>query len=173
MSSESQRGTVIIGIDPGTSACGYGVLRVNGRRFSALDHGAWRTRSQDPLPLRLLSIIERYEVLLDHWKPRAVAVEQAFLGRNVQSTLRLGEARGALLCASARAEVEIFEYSTSTVKRCVTGNGRADKTQLRFMLERLLRMPKGPSSLDASDALGLAFTLANELGQPRALRGRG
>ncbi|MEZ6194780.1 MAG: crossover junction endodeoxyribonuclease RuvC [Planctomycetota bacterium] len=159
-----RRGRLVLGLDPGTAVTGWGLVSREGSRLSCVEYGCWKTSAGTPLPRRLLQITEGLEALLARTRPDAVAIEQAFFGKNVQSALRLGEARGSLLLTCARLGIETHEYPTASVKKALVGNGRADKTQVQFMLTRLLRMSAPPEPLDASDALALAFTLAMEGG---------
>jgi crossover junction endodeoxyribonuclease RuvC len=163
-------GELILGIDPGTAVCGWGLIHRRGNRLRHVDHGAWRTPAKQPLSSRLLFIATELEALIKERQPQAVAVEQAFFGKNVQSALRLGEARGVILATSARCGLAPVEYPTANVKKALVGNGRADKTQVQFMLQRLLRMDSPPEPLDASDALALAYTLGLESSFQRAAR---
>ena len=150
----------ILGIDPGTAVTGWGIVERRGSRFTSSAHGAFRPAKNLSREARLSMLTERLAELIQETEPRAVALEQAFLGKNIQSALRLGEARGALLAACGRQGVPVREFPTASVKKAVVGNGRADKTQVQFMLRRLLAMSELPTPLDASDALALAFTLA-------------
>jgi len=154
------RASIIVGIDPGTAVTGFAVVRARGNRITAAAWGCWRTKPADAIGHRLAGLVAQLDTLLEEWSPDALALEQAFFGKNVQSALRLGEARGALLAAAARRDVDVVEYPTASVKKRVVGNGRADKTQVQFMLQRLLHLEEPPRPLDASDALALAYALA-------------
>lgn len=158
----SNRSELILGVDPGTAVCGWGLIAREGNRMRHVDHGVWRTPAKAPLATRLHHIATGLETLIKERSPQAVAVEQAFFGKNVQSALRLGEARGVILATCARCGLEPVEYPTAVVKKSLVGNGRADKSQVQFMLTRLLKMDAPPEPLDASDALALAYTLALE-----------
>lgn len=160
---QAQSNTIILGIDPGTAVCGWGVLTVDGNQVRSLAHGCWRTSPKDSRSDRLAHLVVGFEDIVKRFSPTHVAIEEAFGGRNMQSALRLGEARGALLVAASRAQLHIEEYSPASVKKCVVGNGRADKEQVQYMIQRLLSMAAPPSPLDASDALAIAFTLAMRL----------
>ena len=159
----SQPATIILGIDPRTAVCGWGIVAVAGNRVRSVAHGCWRTSTNDSRASRLAQLVDGFEAVREQYKPTHVAIEEAFGGRNIQSALRLGEARGALLVAASRAQLPIEEYSPATVKKCVVGNGRADKEQVQFMIQRLLALDAPPTPLDASDALAIAFTLAMRL----------
>lgn len=161
---------LILGIDPGTSVTGWGLLRRKGTLITAVDHGCWRTRRQDSLSTRLSTIVKGVRAALETHRPAAVSLEQAFYGRNIQSTLRLGEARGAILAACGDEGIPVYEYATATVKKIVVGSGRADKSQVQFMLQKLLKLTEPPKPHDASDALALAYSLAMEATRPAELR---
>ena len=155
---------LVLGIDPGTRVTGIGFVRRFGSRFEVVDYGAWRARDGMTRAERLGDLSRHVEQLCQTRTPAAVALEQAFIGRNIQSALRLGEARGAILAACARCDVTVVEYPTATVKKAIVGNGRAAKEQVQFMLQRLLNLSEPPRPLDASDALALAFTLLTDPG---------
>lgn len=160
--------SLFLGIDPGTAVTGWAVLEASGSRLRAVEYGCVRTAPGQTLSQRLHEISAAVEELLHRFKPSAVAIEQAFYGKNIQSMLRLGEARGAILATCARTGHAVYEYPTASVKKAITGQGRGDKTQVQFMLQRLLNLSAPPSPLDASDALALAVTLALESAHPLA-----
>ena len=159
----TDRSTTILGIDPGTAVCGWGVISVTGNRISWVAHGCWKTSPKDARAHRLAQLVAGFEAVVSQHQPDRVAIEEAFGGRNIQSALRLGEARGALLVAAAGAHLPIDEFAPASVKKCVVGNGRADKAQVQFMIQRLLNMKTPPTPLDASDALAIGFTLASRM----------
>ncbi|MCA9322547.1 MAG: crossover junction endodeoxyribonuclease RuvC [Planctomycetes bacterium] len=150
----------ILGFDPGTSVTGWGVVDRQGNRYQSAGYGTLRPVKGESRETRLAWLQDEAETLIQRASPHRIALEQAFLGKNIQSALRLGEARGALLAAAGRRGVEVVEYPTATVKKAIAGNGRADKQQLQFMLQRLLGLADPPKPLDASDALALALALA-------------
>lgn len=159
----AQSKCIILGIDPGTAACGWGVVSVEGNRIRSLGYGCWRTHPKTSRATRLAELVEGFATVSDRFHPTHFAIEEAFGGKNIQSALRLGEARGALLVAAAQAGLPIEEYSPATVKKCVVGNGRADKEQVQFMIQRLLGLSEPPTPLDASDALAIAFAMATRV----------
>ena len=165
---KAEAGCIILGIDPGTATTGFGLLQVNGNRIQALGWGAWRPGTKLDRGARLFHLVRSLDACIERFKPDLIALEQAFVGRNVQSALRLGEARGALLAGAARHNLPVREYPTATVKKSVAGNGRASKEQIQFMTKKLLRLHKMPTPEDAADALALALTLA--LDQPISAR---
>ena len=148
---------VILGVDPGSHATGYGVIEAQGSRCRFLDAGTIRALRTDPLPKRLLTIHQALLEVIDQHKPDAVAVEDVFNARNARSSLILGQARGVALLAGAVRQIPVAEYAPREVKQALTGNGAATKEQLRFMVTRMLSLAKEPASLDASDGLGLAI----------------
>ncbi|MBE3574115.1 MAG: crossover junction endodeoxyribonuclease RuvC [Firmicutes bacterium] len=146
----------ILGLDPGTATTGYGVIDTDGNRAKAVDHGAVYTSSEQPLPQRVLSLFEQISSIMDRWRPDAVAVEEVFFNRNVRSALAVGQARGTLLLAAAQRNIPVFSYTPLEVKMALTGQGRAPKEQVGFMVRALLRLPEIPRPDDAADALALA-----------------
>ncbi len=153
-------GTLILGIDPGTVATGFGLIERRGSQLLTIGWGAWKPGQKLSRGEKLLHLAESLDDCMKKFRPALVAIEQAFMGRNIQSALRLGEARGAMLTVCARHEVPVQEYATATVKKVVAGNGRASKEQIQFMTQRLLKLKKTPEPEDAADALALALTLA-------------
>lgn len=149
----------MLGIDPGTAACGYGVVRAGvGGRAVLIECGVVRTRAGDPLAIRLAAVFEGMIELLARHQPDAVAVEGLFHGKNARSALILGHARGVVLLAAARASIPVAEISPAEVKRAVTGTGRATKPQVGAMVARLLHLTKAPAPADAADGVAIALT---------------
>jgi crossover junction endodeoxyribonuclease RuvC len=151
---------VILGLDPGLGTTGWGLLRRDGNRLTHIDNGQIDTNTAAPLANRLLVIADSLRRIIDDAKPDAIAIEEVFVNKNAQSTLKLGQARGAALVAAAAAGVPITEYSATAVKKSVVGTGRANKDQVQAMLRTLLPGLKlaGP---DAADALAVAITHAH------------
>lgn len=144
----------VLGIDPGTVALGWGLVVEAGGRLQHEAHGVVRCRGD--LPHRLAHLFEGVSRLLEEHEPGCLILEKSFVGENVQSAFRLGEARGAVLVAAARAGVAVHEYSPAEIKVAVVGNGRAGKEQVQFMVQRLLDLDVPPAT-DAADALGAAI----------------
>ncbi|HEX7629521.1 MAG TPA: crossover junction endodeoxyribonuclease RuvC [Candidatus Methylomirabilis sp.] len=147
----------VLGIDPGTAATGYGVVEEREDGLHAIRHGAITSPTSLPFPQRLLRIYRELRALLIELQPDCAAVEAVFFARNVQSALRLGQARGVALLALAEAGVEIHEYSALEVKKAVTSFGQAQKDQVQRMVQMLLRLPEAPQPADAADALAIAI----------------
>ncbi len=159
----------ILGLDPGLGTTGWGLIAAEGNRLSHLANGELRTKTSDPLPDRLAQLADQLEALLAEHKPDGAAVEEVFVNKNPQSTLKLGQARGVAIMLAARAGLPVGEYAARLVKKAVVGNGNAEKVQVHAMVARLLPGVKiaGP---DAADALAVAITHAHHLASARALR---
>lgn len=151
---------IILGLDPGLSSTGWGVIRKEGNRLSHIDNGQIETDAKLPLANRLLILDAKLEAVIDSFRPDQVAIEEVFVNKNPQSTLKLGQARGVVLLGAARARVPMVEYAARLVKKSVVGTGKADKEQVQAMLRVLLPGLKlaGP---DAADALAVAIAHAH------------
>jgi crossover junction endodeoxyribonuclease RuvC len=147
---------VILGIDPGTTIMGYGVIAVKGSKMELLTLGVLKLNRYDDHAIRLKHIFERTVSLIREYKPGVLAIEAPFYGKNVQSMLKLGRAQGVALAAALSCSLPYFEYSPRKIKQSITGKGGASKEQVAFMLQRLLSMNEAPEYLDATDALGVA-----------------
>jgi len=148
---------LILGIDPGSHATGFGLVAASGNRLRLVDAGTIRAARGQELPLRLRTIHEALVELIVRHRPGVMAVENVFNARNARSSLILGHARGAIVLAAALHDVPVAEYAPGEVKMALAGNGGARKEQVRFMVTRMLGLPRPPASLDASDALGVAL----------------
>jgi crossover junction endodeoxyribonuclease RuvC len=147
----------VLGIDPGTAACGYAIVHESDGRLRALDHGWWQTPARERPELRLKTIFEGVQELVEQYEPDAVALEESFVGADARTALSVGQARGAVLVASALAGVECAEYAPARVKQAVCGYGRAEKAQVQRMVKTILSLTAPPSSTHASDALAVAI----------------
>jgi crossover junction endodeoxyribonuclease RuvC len=150
----------ILGVDPGTSVTGYGVIEAgNGAGFGRLiECGVIRFARSSSLPHRLKELHEGIVELIKRHEPTALALENAFYHKNVRTTLVLGHARGVVLLAAEQAELLIAEYSPATVKKTVTGAGGAPKAQVGAMVARLLHLRQAPRPADAADGVAVALT---------------
>jgi len=151
---------IILGIDPGSRITGYGVIRKEGNRLIHIDNGAIFTDSSADFPGRLQRIFEGLNEIIARYNPQAFAVEDIFFSNNVQSALKLGQARGAAIVAGVNAGLPVFEYSALQVKQSVVGHGKAEKEQVQHMVKILLGLPE-IAQADASDALAVAICHAN------------
>ena len=147
----------VIGIDPGTAACGYGIVHERGGRLRAVDHGWWQTPAAQRPEQRLKTIFDAVEALVAEHEPDAVVLEESFVGVDARTALSVGQARGAVLVASARAGVACAEYPPAVVKQVVCGYGRADKQQVQRMVRAILGMEAEPTPSHAADALAVAI----------------
>ena len=147
----------ILGIDPGTIRCGYGVVELDGGAVRAVDYGVVRPSRNAPLHERLLAIHRGLTGLIERTQPQVGAVEGAFYGANAKTAIKIGEARGIVLLAVSAADLEIVEYPPATVKKAVVGNGNAHKSQVQKMVKLELALPEVPEPDDAADALALAL----------------
>lgn len=148
----------VLGVDPGTVALGWGIVDVRGASLSRVASGVLRCKGERAD--RLASICETLQELCERFRPLAVSLEQTFVGANVQSAFRLGEARGAVMVAASRAGVGVIEYSPAQIKLAVAGSGRASKAQMQLMVGRLLAVSDALAS-DEADALGAAICHAH------------
>jgi crossover junction endodeoxyribonuclease RuvC len=147
----------VIGIDPGTAACGYGIVHGSAGRLRALDHGWWKTQSGERPELRLKTIFDGVVDLVARHRPDAVVLEESFVGVDARTALSVGQARGSVLVACAVAGVECAEYAPARVKQVVCGYGRAEKAQVQRMVKIILGLPRTPTPHHASDALAVAI----------------
>jgi len=147
----------VVGIDPGTAACGYGIVHENDGRLRAIDHGWWRTPAGERLELRLKTIFDGVAGLIEEHEPDAVVLEESFVGADARTALSVGQARGAVLVASANAGVACAEYAPARVKQMVCGYGRAEKQQVQKMVQAILGLQEPPRPFHAADALAVAI----------------
>jgi crossover junction endodeoxyribonuclease RuvC len=147
----------VLGIDPGTAACGYGIVHGSAGRLRALESGHWRTSARERPDARLLAIFEGVQALIAAHAPDAVALEESYVGADARIALSVGQARGAVLVAAASAGVECAEYAPARVKQAVCGYGRAEKGQMQRMVKIILGLDAEPGSTHAADALAVAI----------------
>lgn len=164
---------VYIGIDPGTSVMGYGILGIKGRNPSMIAMGVIKLSRFDSHYLRLRHIHERVSALVGQYLPDEMAIEAPFFGKNVQSMLKLGRAQGVAMSAALEREIPIAEYEPRKIKMAITGNGAASKEQVQQMLRRILSIPADMimPELDATDALGAALCHHYEQSRPQVAAG--
>ena len=150
---------IILGIDPGTTVMGYGLIRVADNKPSLLAMGVLELNKYEDHYLRLQRIFERITGLIDEFLPDELAIESPFFGKNVQSMLKLGRAQGVAMAAALSRNLPIFEYAPLKIKMAITGNGRAAKEQVADMLQRYLKIPAENMipQLDATDGLAAAL----------------
>lgn len=147
---------IILGIDPGTTVMGFGLIKVINKNMQFLQLNELNLKKYDDHYLKLKLIFERTVELIDTHHPDEIAIEAPFYGKNVQSMLKLGRAQGVAMAAGLSREVPITEYSPKKIKMAITGNGNASKDQVAKMLQNLLQMKELPKNLDATDGLAAA-----------------
>lgn len=152
--------SIILGIDPGTRITGYGLITES---YKLIDFGCIKPSAKLSLEKRYLIIFECLLKLIDQYHPSSIAVESQFVQKNIQSTLKLGMAKGTVLLAAAKKELSVFEYAPMQAKRAVVGTGKATKLQVQKMLQSILNLSEIPQPEDAADALSLAFCHAHHL----------
>lgn len=159
--SQQSEDDIILGIDPGTRVSGYGVISITQQRMKLLDYGCIRPPPSYKLSERYLVIFESVAELIEKHEPTALVVETQFVHKNVQSAIKLGMARGAVIIAAKRKGIAVFEYPPTVAKRAVVGRGRASKFQVQGMVQQLLQLASPPHPEDAADALALAICHAH------------
>jgi len=147
----------VVGIDPGTAACGYGIVHESGGRLRGIDHGWWSTPAGERPELRLKTIFDGVAALIEEHAPAALALEESFVGADARIALSVGQARGAVLVAAALADVPCAEYAPARVKQAVCGYGRAEKAQVQRMVKAILGLQALPTPNHAADALAVAI----------------
>lgn len=152
---------IVLGIDPGTAALGYGIVERTGSRLRAVDYGCLVTSPDTALPDRLQRIHALVTELIETHGPDVLAVERLFFSRNAQSAFGVGQARGVVLLAAAKAGIPVREATPNEVKVAVTGYGNAEKGQVARMVTVILQLPEVPTPDDTTDALATAICIAN------------
>lgn len=154
----SAKERIILGIDPGTTILGYGIIEVTGKQMKLLTMGVIHLDKIDDHFLKMSKIFERCIQLIDGFHPDELAIEAPFFGKNVQSMLKLGRAQGVAIAASLSRQIPVVEYAPRKIKQSITGNGAASKEQVAAMLQQILKIPTSdmPKNLDATDGLAAA-----------------
>ncbi|MDR0802519.1 crossover junction endodeoxyribonuclease RuvC [Fluviicola sp.] len=147
---------IILGIDPGTTVLGYGLIHIKDKKIEMLNFGIIQLNKLDNQPDKLKRIFDRIDGLMEEYKPDEMAIEAPFFGKNVQSMLKLGRAQGVAIAASLRRNIPYEEYTPKRIKQAITGNGNASKEQVAAMLQTLLLFDELPKYLDATDGLAAA-----------------
>jgi len=158
--------TRIIGIDPGSRSTGYGIIDSDGFRHQYIESGFIKVLGES-FPERLGCIFVQLNKIIEQWQPQSSGIEQVFVNKNVDSALKLGQARGAAICAMVQADLDVGEYTPRAIKKAVVGNGSADKQQIQQMMKLLLKLEFVPQS-DEADALAIAVCHANHMNLKRA-----
>ncbi|MDR0745861.1 MAG: crossover junction endodeoxyribonuclease RuvC [Mediterranea sp.] len=170
---QSVKEKIILGIDPGTTIMGYGVLRIVGTKPELLAMGIIDLRKHGNHYLKLRRIFERVTGIIESYLPDELAIEAPFFGKNVQSMLKLGRAQGVVMAAALNKDIPITEYAPLKIKMAITGNGKASKGQVADMLQRMLKIAKKdmPTFMDATDGLAAAYCHFLQMGRPSVEKG--
>ena len=148
---------IILGIDPGTTIMGYGLIKVSGKNASLVALGVIELKKYDDHYVKLKKIFDRVTSIIDEFHPDELAIEAPFFGKNVQSMLKLGRAQGVAIAAALSRSMPIFEYAPRKIKMSITGQGNASKEQVANLLQKILKIKELPKDLDATDGLAAAL----------------
>ena len=148
---------IILGIDPGTTVLGYGLIHVKNKKISLINFGVIHLKKLPTHPDKLKRIYDRFDGIINEFKPDEMAIEAPFFGKNVQSMLKLGRAQGVSIAAALRHNIPFEEYTPRRIKQAITGSGQASKEQVASMLQKLLEFKEIPKYLDATDGLAVAL----------------
>ncbi len=157
---------IILGLDPGTTTMGYGIIRIRKNKMEMISTGVIHLHKLENHELKLKKIFEKVSFLVEEYLPDEVAVEAPFFGKNVQSMLKLGRAQGVAMAAVLTRDLPIQEYAPRKIKQAITGNGNASKEQVAKMLQSLLKLKELPKKLDATDGLAAAVCHYFQTGKP-------
>jgi len=152
---------IILGIDPGYAITGYGLIEYQMNRSRMLDFGVVSTQARVPFEIRLLTIYQQIEALIQRYSPDVMAIEELFFSKNTTTAIGAAQGRGVAILAAAKAGIPVYEYTPMQVKLAVTGYGRADKNQVSQMVKTILCLEKIPAKDDAADALAVAICQAH------------
>jgi crossover junction endodeoxyribonuclease RuvC len=159
----------VLGIDPGLSRCGYGVVEQQGRRQRAVAAGVVRTSTTDNVPDRLADLQGEIRSLISDFSPTVVAIERVLFQTNVRTAMGVGQASGIVMAEAINAGCKVVEYSPNEIKLAIAGDGSADKNQMEHMVRLLLDISKPLRPVDAADALGVALTYLAHQGIPAGM----
>lgn len=149
---------IILGIDPGSIFCGYGVIEIQSNNLKLIEYGVIKAKKkQEKYPLRLKEIFIRLQAVIERTLPDETALESMFYSKNVQSLIKLSQARAIAMLVSSLRDIPVIDYSPREVKKAVTGNGNADKIQVQYMVKKLLNIQETNEFYDATDALAVAI----------------
>lgn len=157
---------IIIGVDPGTNTTGYGIIKQSGSSFSRISSGCIKLTPSKPIPQRLEIIYNELNKIIKQFKPDEFAIETAFYGKNVQSAMKIGYARGVSILSAVNNGLPVSEYSPREIKKSVVGKGAASKEQVSYMIKTLLNLKSIKMKLDESDALATALCHAFRIKSP-------
>lgn len=149
---------IILGIDPGYAIVGFGVIEKIGNNIKVLDYGVITTSKDEKFPNRLMQIYSSVEAIIDRYKPDAFAIEELFFQNNQKTAIDVAQARGVCVLCAKQKIGQLYEYTPLQIKQALTGQGRADKHQVQYMVKAILNLNSIPKPDDAADALAVAIT---------------
>ncbi len=152
---------IILGIDPGYATIGYGVIQKEGATLTPLDYGVIQTPKDESIPVRLAMLEESLIAIIEKYKPDAVSVEELFFNTNITTGIKVAQARGVILLCAIKYCGHLYEYTPLQIKVALTGNGRAEKRQIQYMVTAVLKLKSVPKPDDAADALAAAICHAS------------
>ena len=152
---------IILGIDPGTTTTGFGIIEAEKNNLKLLDYGIIETKPKEKLPKKLTEIYQDIKKIIKDIKPDCLAIEQLFFFKNTKTAMAVGQARGVILLAAQRAKISILEFTPLQVKMAITSNGRAEKQQVQKMVQKILNLKNLPKPDDAADAIAVAICCSN------------
>ena len=161
----------IIGIDPGLSELGWGIVEINEQQehLVALEYGTVKTNKSDDISIRLLIIFDKIEEIIKKYNPQVMAIEEVFFAQNVKTAVVVSQAKGVAILAAGRSNVKVFQYTPLHVKMALSGYGRAEKDQIQSMVMRLLHLDTIPKPSHSADALAVAITHIHRLSSPQII----
>lgn len=168
---DSRHSMIILGVDPGTLITGFGVIEGSRGRCRVLEYDVIKNRSDRSMPLRLRTIYSKLVEIIERYHPDEFAIETAYYGKNVQSALKLGHARGVSILAAVTNEIPTTEYSPREIKKSVVGNGAASKEQVQSMVRMILKIRETPKLFDVTDALAVALCHYQRAVHPKKANG--
>ncbi len=157
---------IILGIDPGTLKTGYGIIELTNGRVKLLSSGVIENNRIKSLPLRLKFIYDEITRLIEEFLPDELSIESAFYGKNVQSALKIGHARGVSILAAVNKQIPAYEYTPREIKKSIVGNGAASKQQVSYMVHQLLQLKQKKTKLDETDAIAVALCHLQKITRP-------
>lgn len=157
---------IILGIDPGTLNTGYGIIEFSNGKISLIASGIIENKRIKSLPLRLKFIYDEISKLIDQYLPDELSIESAFYGKNVQSALKIGHARGVSILAAINKQLPTYEYTPREIKKSIVGNGAASKQQVMFMVNQILQLRKRKTKFDETDAIAVALCHLQKMIRP-------
>lgn len=169
---QKESGVIILGVDPGSNVTGYGLINSDGEKNTLIESGVIQPASHVSLPDKLKEIFEGLVKIIKNNHPHQFAIEQAFYSKNARSALIMGHARGVAILAAAKSNIPIGEYSPKEVKCAIVGTGNASKSQVQYMVKKLLNLKELPQPSDAADALAVALCHAQKIRSKAILSAR-